>query len=438
MSILCTIQIGAPGSAASSSTHTSETLNTLKFASRAKNNIVSHAKKAEEALGAGGDGGARVLLERYRMEIEELKKQLQDQGQAEPKPKLMDDVDEETERRLEKEAEQRREEQTLELQLARTALKERIDHLNRLILSSKSTGVNTSGSYSSLGFNPRFSILSASGQFSSRSSIRSSITPSTIGPGDRHSVSRTASNGSLSTINQLRSSSHSPDAHEEDDSGGEFGDGIASLANQNQALQVDLADKNRYIATLEKRLVHARRSSQSKASGQFTGNGRGPVLVGEDCGVAQVMREKDEEIRELRAMLDDKDRMLSALRSAVRNRDTGEGTKPPSSPGALSVPPSPSPSYRVSLQMDGSGSPMDSRFPSPARPAHSPMGKKRNKSVDEVSRILDEMIGEKVSTGDLVRSKTGTIRLPAEDRSFGAENEDVDEAEEMEMVMPTL
>ena len=49
VSILCTIQIGSAGSVASANGHTGETLNTLKFASRAKNNIVSHAKKAEEA-----------------------------------------------------------------------------------------------------------------------------------------------------------------------------------------------------------------------------------------------------------------------------------------------------------------------------------------------------------------------------------------------------
>src|SRR4029077_2487081 len=57
VSILCTIQIGSFGSAASAGSHTGETLNTLKFAARAKNNIVSHAKRAEEAFGSGpGDG----------------------------------------------------------------------------------------------------------------------------------------------------------------------------------------------------------------------------------------------------------------------------------------------------------------------------------------------------------------------------------------------
>lgn len=140
VSILCTIQIGSSGSSAPSNSHTAETLNTLKFAARAKNNIVSHAKRAEESYGSGsGDAGSRVLLERYRVEIQGLRAQLENQSktQAENESK-MEQI------QMEKEAETRHEEQMLEIQLARTALKERIEHLNRLILSSKSTGVNIS------------------------------------------------------------------------------------------------------------------------------------------------------------------------------------------------------------------------------------------------------------------------------------------------------
>jgi len=72
ISILCTIQIGSAGSIATAQHHTLETLNTLKFASRAKNNIVSHAKKAEEAF--AGDARSLALLDRYRHEIADLKK----------------------------------------------------------------------------------------------------------------------------------------------------------------------------------------------------------------------------------------------------------------------------------------------------------------------------------------------------------------------------
>lgn len=157
VSILCTIQIGASGTAATSNTHTSETLNTLKFASRAKNSIVSHAKRAEEALGSGGEGGARVLLERYRMEIAELRTQLDAQSKGVNKENDAERVrDAQEELALQKEAEARHEEQMLEMQLARTALKERIDHLNKLILSSRSIGVNASGTWSSLSKPPAF------------------------------------------------------------------------------------------------------------------------------------------------------------------------------------------------------------------------------------------------------------------------------------------
>ena len=58
-------------------------------------------------------------------------------------------------------------------------------------------------------------------------------------------------------------------AEPDDDSVGEYGDGVASLNAQNRALQADLADKNRYIATLEKRLLQARRTSHSRVSMHF-------------------------------------------------------------------------------------------------------------------------------------------------------------------------
>ena len=126
VSILCTIQIGASGSPAAAISHTGETLNTLKFASRAKNNIVSHAKKADESMGAGGDAGSRALLDRYRLEIEELRKQLAEGKSKESKEKEEDDdvkKDKEEEKARELEDKQRHEEQMLEMQLARTALK---------------------------------------------------------------------------------------------------------------------------------------------------------------------------------------------------------------------------------------------------------------------------------------------------------------------------
>ncbi|KAI1847385.1 hypothetical protein JX265_005555 [Neoarthrinium moseri] len=413
VSILCTIQIGSAGSAAAGNSHNSETINTLKFASRAKNSIVSHAKRAEESLGAGGDGGARVLLERYRMEIVELRRQLDTQAKKDAKDASSVEEeekvkDEDEERKREKEAEDRHEEQMLEMQLARTALKERIDHLNKLILSSKSIGVNTSGSYSSLGVHHRFSQVSLAP--SNRTSIATSI-------GARSHLERTASmTSSSSTIGrrsngQRHSGGAEPISTEEDDSTGEFGDGVASLAAQNQALQSDLADKNRYIATLEKRLLQARRASSSRASVGFSTPNKG-IMVGEDHSVSAMMREKDAEIAELRARLEDKDRMMAALRSAARSRDAAEGVDTskqevrevrssllyehaasPPPQGALPDPPV-------------LGRKSKSMSPGPSR--------KRTKSVDEMSRILDEMIQEKVESGHVVRGVRGSVRLASE------------------------
>lgn len=399
VSILCTISIGAPSGGSSATTHTNETINTLKFASRAKNSIVSHAKRAEEALGAGGDGGARVLLERYRMEIAELRKELEAQAKANSKKEIEEEQarDAEEERAREKEAELRHEEQMLEMQLARTALKERIDHLNRLILSSKSIGVNASGSYSSLGIHHRYS----------QGSVRSSMTVSNAG---KLGLERTGSmTSSVSTIGR-KSSSHRSSAGptdialppvEDSDSMGEYGDGTATLAAQNRALQADLIDKNRYIQTLEKRLLQARRASTSRTSVGLSGKG---IMVGEDHSVAALLKEKDNEIAELKARLDDKDRMLTALRSAARSRDHAERERADS---RLEV--------RMSQILDSNpgpapiGSPPPPSTPSLVRQVS--RLRNRTKSVDEMSKMLDEMIQDRVETGMIIRGNRGSVRV---------------------------
>jgi centromeric protein E len=390
VSILCTIAVG-PGGAAASTTNINETLNTLKFASRAKNSIVSHAKRAEEALGVGGDGNARVLLERYRMEIMELRKELDTQAKTNNKKDFDEEKerDAEEERAREKEAELRHEEQMLEMQLARTALKERIDHLNRLILSSKSIGVNASGSFSALGIHPRYS----------QSSIRSSMT--------KLGLERTESmTSSASTIGR-KSASHrssggaeqSPAVVEDDDSMGEFGDGTASLTSQNRALQADLVDKNRYIQTLEKRLLQARRASSSRTSVGLASN-KG-IMVGEDHSVATLIKEKDAEIAELRARLDDKDRMLAALRTAARSRDNADRVESRSE-------------VRTSQILDSNPGPAPTGSP-PAAPSSLLRQvshlRGRTKSVDEMSKMLDEMIQDRVESGAIIRGTRGSMRV---------------------------
>ncbi|KAI0523851.1 kinesin-domain-containing protein [Xylaria bambusicola] len=397
VSILCTIQTGAAGSTASANSHATETLNTLKFASRAKNSIVSHAKRAEEALGAGGEGGARVLLERYRMEILELKQQLDTQAKANNAKAEEEENEKDAEEELarEKEAEARHEEQILEMQLARTALKERIDHLNRLILSSKSIGVNSNGTYSALGVHNRFS----------QSSIRTSLTTP-------NGLERTASRGSSAStigrrsIGARHSSGEEGTMNEEEDHAGEYGDGMASLQAQNQSLQADLTDKNRYIATLEKRLLQARRASSSRTSAGFSTPNKG-IMVGEDHSVSALIKEKDAEIAELRARLDDKDRMLTALRSAARSRDVAEGLDNQRS------------ETRSSLLLESVSPPPQDALPDPPVAKAKRYSPIRKRSVDEMSKMLDEMIQDRVESGQLVRGVRGSVRLAQDRKSAG-------------------
>ncbi|KAL7945945.1 kinesin motor domain-containing protein [Trichoderma barbatum] len=380
VSILCTAALGFTGTAATSANHTIETLNTLKFASRAKNSIVSHAKRAEEALGAGGDGGARVLLERYRMEIQELKKELETQASKKNDEEIKELV--EHDRAQTAQMAERHEEQILEMQLARTALKERIDHLNRLILSSKSAGVNSNGTMSALARYSQISLVPGS----ARSSVAISI---------RSPLERTASVASNSTIGRRssygakRMSSGEAEivVDAEEDSVGENGDGLASLTAQNRALQADIADKNRYISTLEKRLLQARRASSSRTSSGFSAPTKG-IMVGEDHSVAALLKEKDSEIADLRARLDDKDRMLAALRSAARSRDNADAMTEPRSPQSQD-------GIRSSLPWS----------PSIKEP------KRRTKSIDEMNNMLEEMIQDRVETGQIIRGVRGSVRL---------------------------
>ena len=430
VSILCTIQLGSQGSVATSTSHTGETLNTLKFAARAKNNIVSHAKKAEEALG----GSAEVLLERYRMEIQTLRTELDNQRKAQEqqpftpgeKPLEME------ERQLEKEAEQRHEEQMLEMQLARTALNDRIAHLNRLILSSKSSGVNSNGKMSSLGLHPTSSARHQS-ESSSKTlrSLRSSASHSTLGV-TTPSLQRTGSMGSTVTaagagkdLQQSPVSSHD----NEEDFVGEFGDGTASSKAHIRALQADLADKNRYISTLEQRLLQARRSSQSRASLLRSPTSQKTFgALEDDVKSADLLREKDAEIIELRARLDDKDRMVTALRSAARHRDVADlAASEPSSPAVQRSIHHQSNESKDSKVSGGSGSGSSStngpsHYQSPVSPVQllSPHkekeGELKRKSIDEMTKILDGMIQDRVQTGGLVVGANGVVR-PAHERN---------------------
>lgn len=402
ISILCTIQIGSAGSAATANSHTAETLNTLKFASRAKNNIVSHAKRAEEAVGGGADAG---LLERYRKEIVDLRKQLEGQNAANAAKEEAKDEEEEKQREVE--AQQRHEEQMLEMQLARTALKERIEHLNRLILSSKSIGVNAARPYTAMSLGQRGSTVSvlSNGDFDP-TSARSSASQMTL-----EVPKRTISGGSSRSFGVPNG--NIPEAGSEEDSLGDDGDGTASSAIQVRALQADLADKNRYIATLEKRLLQARRSSHSRVSMSLSQRMAGT----EEGSVDTVLKEKDAEIAELKARLEDKERMVSALRSAARKRDVADlsvdTSTPPASAGRRSS------SYHQSNGSHASnGSSNYGKLPTPVSPVAllSP-GSPRTKGVEEMTKMLDALISEQSSHGGQPKALRRTsMRIVSETR----------------------
>ncbi|KAF2178536.1 kinesin-domain-containing protein [Zopfia rhizophila CBS 207.26] len=384
VSILCTIQIGSSGSIAAAHSHTGETLNTLKFASRAKNNIVSHAKKVDESLGSGADAGSRALLDRYRMEIQELRKQLEEQNRAkESKEESKEDEkerekDEEEEKVRELEDKQRHEEQMLEMQLARTALKERIEHLNRLILSSKSLGVNNR-SFSSMSLQNRGSLLSNSGEFRPISA---------------------RSSGSHATLDVPGHPSLPMEGSEEGDSLGENGDGTASQAAQIQSLQADLADKNRYISTLEKRLLQARRSSHSRVSMTLSHKMAGSS---EDGGLVATIAEKDAEILNLRAQLEDKEKMIAALTSAGKKRENAHEVGSDGSPGSRRTSHQRSESSSGSLRVKGS--PINSVGLLP---------QKSERDLADVTRMLDEMISGRVDNANGARQSS--LRPVTEDR----------------------
>ncbi|KAK5173401.1 Kinesin-like protein kip2 [Saxophila tyrrhenica] len=537
VSILCTIQLSSAGtSAAATGLHTGETLNTLKFASRAKNNIVSHAKKNESNPNAG-DAGSRALLDRYRIEIQELRSQLDQQNKAKEEAEKQEEIekDRKMEEELERAEQNRHEEQMLEMQLARTALKERISHLNRLILSSKSLGVN-SGRLSSMSLisAPPVNRMSnvSTNEFGrpvsqhSRDSVHSTQShqinrdsSATLEvPMPNSKIGRTVSVGSITSAimpaaNVSRLAEEDEDTlDEEDESPGELGGGMdgegsATLAQQNRMLQADLTDKTRYIATLEKRLLQARRTSHSRVSMQLANR----ASQNETSAFELVLREKDKEIEELKARLDDQTRMVNALRSAARKRDMLDpATTPgaaddeeevtqqqrPASANALMTTPTaarrtssrlsnrslkiavngppihhkptfsnggghksnPSTASRSSSSvvnfsklplspmtlLSPTGSDRSDDHPHPhshhthgsgsgtARPADAQAKAKafRRKSVDEMTMLLDQMIQDKVESGQVLRGERGSLRVKRdtvmEQRGLGEGGEGVE------------
>ncbi|KAH0355826.1 kinesin-domain-containing protein, partial [Aureobasidium melanogenum] len=486
VSILCTVQLSsASSSAAATSSHTTETLNTLKFASRAKNNLVSHAKRNESNPSDSADPRSRALLDRYKLEIIELRAQLEEQSKIKNEAEKAEkaEIEEERWRERERESAERHEEQMLEMQLARTALKERIAHLNRLILSSKSLGVNSG----------RFSTASSSMPILQRTSTHSTL--------DRPKSRRPGSSGSQTTSNRIQSgsttagmlpiartsqielASASEDENDDEEMAADedaLDPGSASSARRISALQADLADKDRYIATLERRLLQTRNNSYSRASSAKSPlQSRVPSRDGQNTDA--VVKEKDQEIERLRQKLEDQTRMVSALRNAARKRDMLDISGALSQHPAFRQSPTTSPEKRETrtpfrsmsrpeLFRSASGpvSAVEKTSPPDSPPSgvqnfsrlskhHASMlsadteggaasdtngsavelsnnvaritstsnvpGTRR--TVDEMTKLLDEMIQDKVNTGHVIRGDRGSLRVKRDTVMSRAGNEDV-------------
>ncbi|MCJ1314071.1 hypothetical protein MMC25_007751 [Agyrium rufum] len=295
ISILCTIQIGSSSASNVATHYAQETLNTLKFASRAKNNIVSHAKVTEAVINSGAD--PRVLLDRYRMEIQNLRSQLEMQSKFPTTPIQA--------KQSEKEEEVSPEQPILEMQLARTALSERIEHLQKLILSSQSVSIHNDSTRSSITtlarMNTQRSVSSALDIFPSRSSL------------SRAALNRTHSGASTATIGKQIPAQRSRSPSSEIASNSNESHESASLRRQNRALLSDLAEKDKHIKTLEDRLHQARRVSSQRTSSGFS-----PVAALQEKSAK--LQEKEAEVVDLKLQLQDKERMLVALRTVIRTR----------------------------------------------------------------------------------------------------------------------
>ncbi len=156
--------------------------------------------------------------------------------------------------------------------------------------------------------------------------------------------------------------------------------------------------------------MQARRASSSRTSVGFSTPNKG-IMVGEAQSGASLLREKYAEITELRARIDDKDRMLAALRSAARSRDTAEAHNETRASQLFEHSP-----HQQQQQQQHAGQPSS---PLAANGPHSSGPKKRTKSVDEMSRMLDEMIQDRVETGHIIRGVRGSVRV-ANDRKLEA------------------
>ena len=171
-------------------------------------------------------------------------------------------------------------------------------------------------------------------------------------------------------------------------------------------------------------------------------NKNSPSMQNEDAENA--LKEKDAKVADLSARLDDKEKMVIALRSAARKRELAELTPETSSAefklqknGGAGHQSNDSNSSSLTSQATSVASPLSPTTPISPMALLTPQkqkpkvevstttekkGNMKRKSVDEVSKMLDEMIQDKVESGHLVKSRTGSVRIAVPTRT-GSRNQ---------------
>ncbi|KAG0246178.1 hypothetical protein BGX31_004143 [Mortierella sp. GBA43] len=259
VSVICTIS--------PSVINVEESHNTLKFAARVKK-VVTKAQTNQVM-------DDKALLEKYRREISELKAQLTTTGSGAGGDAEDPEKTAELSTLLEKER-MKHEEEMLEMNMVRGALKERIEHLTKLILTSQS--INTKA--------PGFDVPAA------RSTVETS-SDGTVLEFPKEIESRLAMKDAIAKETQLELESEQEKAKM-------LRMALEKLANgENIDIQETLTKADKQAPLREKRL-HQKRASimslQEVVGGSANGvNGHGPA-AGADQGFAKGSPRQDDEL----------------------------------------------------------------------------------------------------------------------------------------------
>jgi centromeric protein E len=115
----------------------------------------------------------------------------------------------------------------------------------------------------------------------------------------------------------------------------------------------------------------------------------------EDGGLTATIAEKDAEISSLRAQLEDKERMIAALTSARRKNEAAQELGSDGSPASRRT------SQQRSEGINGSVLPKGS--PATSSPRTFSLSSNSERRMDDVTRMLDEMILKQVDSAERIR-----------------------------------